>query len=145
MPSYPIADDPCHEPVAIVHALSPAKYKGERDGVGKIARVGGSQPVVVGHARTIVEEQERRVSLNVRRISRRLVDYDRRIENRRRKVARSIPLGVGKRPYVRLLAADRSRPAVSSTPAIAPKAAPIRNPDTMTMDTAFPPMVGVVA
>ena len=41
MRSDPIAGDPGHESVAIVHAISPAKYKGGRRGVGKIARIGG--------------------------------------------------------------------------------------------------------
>jgi hypothetical protein len=58
MPSDPIAGDPGHESVAIVHALSPAKYKGERNGVGKIARIGGRELVIVGHPRTIVDGLE---------------------------------------------------------------------------------------
>jgi hypothetical protein len=55
MPSDPIAGDPGHESVAIVHALSPAKYKGGRNGVGKIARIVGRELVIVGHPRTIVD------------------------------------------------------------------------------------------
>jgi hypothetical protein len=54
MRSDPIVGDPGHESVAIVHALSPAKYKGGRNGVGKIARIGGRELVIVGHPRSIV-------------------------------------------------------------------------------------------
>jgi hypothetical protein len=37
-----------HERVAVMHALSPAELKGERDGVGKIARIGRRELVIVG-------------------------------------------------------------------------------------------------
>jgi hypothetical protein len=39
MPHDPIGGDPGHERVGVMNALSAAKPEGERDGVGKVARI----------------------------------------------------------------------------------------------------------
>jgi hypothetical protein len=55
MPRDTVGGYPGRELVAVVHALSPVKYKGERDGVSKIATIGGRELGVVGHPRTIAD------------------------------------------------------------------------------------------
>jgi hypothetical protein len=53
MPHDPIGGYFGHEPVSVTRALSPAELKGERDGVGEILGIGGSEPFIVGHGQTI--------------------------------------------------------------------------------------------
>jgi hypothetical protein len=48
MPDDSIAGDLRHEPVAIVNSLFSAKYQGERDRIGEIARIGGRERVIHG-------------------------------------------------------------------------------------------------
>lgn len=60
MPRDAVGDYLGRESVAVVQALSAAKYNGERDGVSKIAGIGGRQLIVgVGHPSMIAETWER--------------------------------------------------------------------------------------
>ena len=42
-----------HERIGIVNTLSPAELERERNGVGQVTRIGGSELVIVGHTQTI--------------------------------------------------------------------------------------------
>jgi hypothetical protein len=72
-------------------------------------------------------------------------DYGRRIENRRRKVAGSIPVGVAVSPCGERFPARRERPAVNSAPASTPSTTPVRNPNAMSVDTINPLMMRAAA